>query len=84
MDYVTSVELFIDLKPRICEVCILYTHKNFVGCDKLPGIIYVYSTSLQLVNFFAQYARTKLFRSITTYIISLTSTTYIFDQDKIF
>ena len=21
MDYVTSVELFIDLKPRICEVC---------------------------------------------------------------
>ena len=63
---------------------ILYTHKNFVGCDKLPGIIYVYSTSLQLVNFFAQYARTKLFRSITTYIISLTSTTYIFDQDKIF
>ena len=62
---------------------ILYTHKNFVGCDKLPGIICVY-TSLQLVNFFAQYARTKLFRSITTYIISLTSTTYIFDQDKIF
>ena len=24
MDYVTSVELFIDLKPRICEMC-LYT-----------------------------------------------------------
>ena len=22
MDYVTSVELFIDLKPRICEVCL--------------------------------------------------------------
>ena len=21
MDYVTSVELFMDLKPRICEVC---------------------------------------------------------------
>ena len=25
MDYVTSVELFIDLKPRICEVCTFYS-----------------------------------------------------------
>ena len=28
MDYVTSVELFIDLKPRICKVCAYIPQKN--------------------------------------------------------
>ena len=26
MDYVTALELFIDLKPRICEVCTVIRH----------------------------------------------------------
>ena len=68
MDYVTSVELFIDLKPRICKVCAYIPQKNLKRTGRTDFFKKTrkfskkqscrYFEKISIISFFAKFSRT--------------------------